>query len=128
MKSPKLVYLAHPVRGYKFWQAFAYLRALNEVARPRGWAVVCPWLPQVIAASSDSDPELREFWLAVDVRHVRLYDAFVAVGPELTAGMQIEMDAAYSADRPMRSFVRHSVEESARLFADWLDSLEEGGW
>jgi hypothetical protein len=122
MKQPKLMYLAHPVRGYRFWTAFAFLRALNEVARPRGWAVVCPWLPQVIAASSDGDEELRNFWLSVDVRHVQMYDAFVAVGEEVTAGMQLEMDAA--AGKPARDMTTLTPVEAAAYVTVWLDNME----
>ena len=87
----RLLYLAHPVSGGRFHTAKAWLRALNLYFNPRGTVVTCPWLPQV--EITEDSGEARAFWLQVDVDLVRRLDGVVAVGREVTAGMQEELDA-----------------------------------
>jgi hypothetical protein len=121
-EAPRLFYLAHPVRGYRFWRAFEFLRALNAVARKYDAAVVCPWLPQVISASSDSDPAAREFWLRVDKAHVRAYQGVIVVGYEVTAGMQEEIEEGRVFKKPVLNYQGFEPADAAAYLERYLET------
>jgi len=96
-------YMAHPVRGdvagniakAKRW--LSWLQRVSDGLDERR-AFVAPWIDWTdLGIDDDSDEKQRARALARDVAIVKRCDEIWLVGPRMSEGMKIEMDAAKSS-------------------------------
>lgn len=95
-----IVYVSGPIRADtsegEVFNCIEAAKAANTLVEA-GFAVICPHVqyPLIRDVGARHEP-----WLESDCALVRACDALFVVGTKASAGMQLELDAAYVADVP----------------------------
>ena len=98
--SEQLIYLAHQVSGDVPANLASASRLLGQLRRLEpGHVISAPWLANMLAGiDDDADPRCRARALWECQRIAARFDGIVLVGPRISIGMQLELEAVQLAD------------------------------
>ncbi len=90
-----VLYMAHPVAGDVEANLQRALRWLKWCSRTySSFAVIAPWIANIMSGEDDSDPAQRAKGLAKCSEVASRCDGIILVGGRVSTGMALERDAA----------------------------------